>query len=138
VEGCYEDIYKAGFIKCGELFTNLYTLVSPLPSFSLFSFRAVRLLTCATEVHPSNLDRDTDYTNCIQQSAKYTTYILHITATCFGYFNVDIIRLYNNNKKEIVYKKGVMRSQPYNRCYLYTKYMLVYLKGSKCTSKCLL
>jgi hypothetical protein len=115
VEGCYEDIYKVGFIKCGELFTNLYTLVTPLSWFSLFSFRAVRLLTCATEVHPSNLCQDTDYTNCIQlrQAVKYTTYILHIITKCFGYFNLDIIRLYNNNTKKIVYIKGVTRSRSY-------------------------
>jgi len=32
-------------------------------------------------------------------SVKYTTYILHTTATCFGYLSVTIIRLYTGMQK---------------------------------------
>jgi len=35
-----------------------------------------------------------------RHSVKYTTYILHITATCFGYLNVAIIRLHTELQKK--------------------------------------
>jgi len=31
---------------------------------------------------------------CRMETVQYTAYVLHITATCFGYVDVAIIRLY--------------------------------------------
>ena len=84
------------FISDSTTATNPLTTTTTTTTTTKTSF-PYRLVSCSCSsdcfghyTSPFFRKKKLDWT----PSLKYTTYILHITATCFGYLNVAIVRLY--------------------------------------------
>jgi hypothetical protein len=60
----------------------------------------------------------------IMETVQYTAYIFHITATCFGYVDVAIIRLYTELYKENYLHKSCERDLGLTKNVVCVKYIL--------------